>query len=104
MRRSQVLLETGVLIAYCLRLSLNQRLREAFMTLENMRPGHSCRVIAVHGEGSTYQRLLEMGLIENTVIRVIRHAPLGDPMEVGLHGYYLSLRKAEAAMVEVAHA
>lgn len=74
------------------------------MTLEKLRPGHVCRVVAVRGRGSAYQRLLEMGLIEDTEIRVIRHAPMGDPMEVRLHGYNLSLRKAEAAMVEVVHA
>jgi len=73
------------------------------MTLENIGPGQTCRVVAIRGRGTTYQRLLEMGLIEDTEIRVVRHAPMGDPMEVNLHGYNLSLRRAEAAMVEVAH-
>lgn len=73
------------------------------MTLSSVAPGKSCRIVAVHGSGITYQRLLEMGLIEDTEVRVVRHAPLGDPMEITLLGYHLSLRKAEAAMVEVRH-
>lgn len=70
-------------------------------TLQQMKPGTRCTVKKVHGEGATYQRLLEMGLIEGTVVEVIRLAPLGDPMEVNLHGFNLSLRAREAEKVEV---
>ncbi|MDJ0836433.1 MAG: FeoA family protein [Acidobacteriota bacterium] len=71
------------------------------MTLNTLSPGQSCRVKSVRGSGPTYQRLLEMGLIPDTEVQVVRLAPMGDPMEVQLHGYYLSLRKNEAAMVEI---
>ncbi len=73
------------------------------MTLNMITPGKKCKVTSVRGSGSTYQRLLEMGLIPDTELQVIRFAPLGDPMEIRLMGYHLSLRKKEAAMVEVAH-
>ena len=71
------------------------------MTLNKIRPGRKCRIKSVQGNGATYQRLLEMGLIADTELQVIRLAPMGDPMEVRLHGYHLSLRKNEAAMVTV---
>ena len=72
-------------------------------TLSEMAPGAQCTVRKIHGKGPSYQRLLEMGLIEGTSLNVVRYAPLGDPMEVRLHGYHLSLRKAEATLVEVSH-
>jgi Fe2+ transport system protein FeoA len=58
-------------------------------------------VTAVHGNGRLIQRLMEMGVVTGTRIRVVRLAPLGDPMEVELHHYLLSLRKSEAGAVEV---
>ena len=67
--------------------------------LDRCRPGEGGRVVAVEGEGAVRQRLLEMGLVEGTEVEVIRAAPLGDPIEVELHSYLLSLRKAEAAAV-----
>ena len=74
-----------------------------FRNLAQVAPGHQCTVQRVNGQGPTFQRLLEMGLIEGTDLHVIRYAPLGDPMEVRLHGYHLSLRKADAALVDVVH-
>jgi len=71
------------------------------LTLKDASIGTSCVLKKVHGSGSTFQRLLEMGLIPNTHVKVVRLAPLGDPMEIELHGYNLSLRKAEAEMVEI---
>ena len=53
------------------------------------------------GEGCAFQRLCELGFVPGAEVRVVRYAPLGDPMEVEIHGYHLSLRRAEAAMVEV---
>lgn len=71
-------------------------------TLDQLKPGQRARVHAVRGtEGTIYQRLLEMGLFEGTEIEVVRFAPLGDPMEISLHGYNLSVRKSEAKNVDV---
>ncbi len=70
--------------------------------LSDCRPGESATVVHVRGDGPVTQRLLEMGIVEGTVLRVVRIAPLGDPMEIELHNYLLSLRKAEAKHVEVA--
>lgn len=70
-------------------------------TLDKLKKGERAVVRNVLGNGALYQRLLEMGLIENTEVTVVRFAPLGDPMEITLRGYHLSLRKAEAARVEV---
>lgn len=73
------------------------------MTLNKIKPGQSCTVTRINGSGATFQRLLEMGLIPGAMVKVVRFAPMGDPMEITLHGYNLSLRKNEAAMVDVAH-
>ena len=70
-------------------------------TLDSIPPSARCRVTDVCGSYSISQRLMEMGLIEGSTIEVVRLAPLGDPMEVSLHGYHLSLRKSEASLVEV---
>jgi len=70
--------------------------------LAQLKPGQRATVKHVTVDGSAlYQRLLEMGLYEGAEVRVVRFAPLGDPMEIMLHGYNLSLRKAEAARVQV---
>ncbi|GAB4368849.1 MAG: ferrous iron transport protein A [Acidobacteriota bacterium] len=70
-------------------------------TLDCLSPTQSARVLGVRGADGLTQRLLEMGLIEGTNVEVVRLAPLGDPMELRLHGYHLSVRKSEAARVEV---
>lgn len=70
-------------------------------TLDTVSPSRRCRVTHVTGGHAISQRLMEMGLIEGSTIEVVRLAPLGDPMEVALHGYHLSLRKSEASLVEV---
>ena len=71
-------------------------------TLDQMKIGQSATVTAVGGVGSAiYQRLLEMGVFEGTTIEVIRRAPLGDPLEVRVHGYNLSVRKTEAVCIQV---
>lgn len=72
------------------------------MTLDVLDPGARCSVVRVHGTDAITQRLMEMGLIRGSEIRVVRFAPLGDPMQISLLGYHLSLRKSEAARVEVA--
>jgi ferrous iron transport protein A len=71
------------------------------LTLDNLKPGERARVHTCVGEGTTFQRLCEMGFVEGAPLRVVRYAPMGDPMEVELHDYLLSLRKSEARMVQV---
>jgi ferrous iron transport protein B len=72
------------------------------MTLDQLKPGQCATVHAVSGSGTAiYQRLLEMGVFEGAELKVVRFAPLGDPMEIQVQGYNLSLRKAEAHLIEV---
>ena len=70
-------------------------------TLNQMRPGQRLRVEAIDGENAVLQRLLEMGLLEGEEIEVLGFAPMGDPMEIRLRDYRLSLRRTEAAGVTV---
>ena len=70
-------------------------------TLVEVGPGESARVMKVGGETSAARRLMDLGLVRGTAIRVIRVAPLGDPIEVSLRGFMLTLRRSEAAQVEV---
>jgi ferrous iron transport protein A len=63
--------------------------------------GQAARVVKVQGEGSLSIRLMEMGLTPGTVVALIKRAPLGDPLEVRVRDYHVSLRKADAARVEV---
>lgn len=70
-------------------------------TLNQLRPGDSGVVRGLLGDGSLHQRLQEMGVIEGAEVEVVRIAPLGDPIEIIVQGYHLSLRKTEAAFVEV---
>jgi ferrous iron transport protein A len=70
-------------------------------TLDQLHAGEHARVQEVIGEGSLVQRLLEMGLLEGEEVEVLGFAPLGDPMEIRLRDFRLSLRRAEAARVTV---
>jgi len=70
-------------------------------TLDNLEIGQSARIRAVGGEGSRRQHFLDMGLIPDAVVKLVKYAPLGDPMEIMVHGYALTLRKADAALIEV---
>ena len=70
-------------------------------TLRNIKPGQNARVARVHGEGELQQRIMEMGLTRGVALRVQKVAPLGDPMEILVRGYSLSLRRVDAALVEV---
>ncbi|MFQ5429568.1 MAG: ferrous iron transport protein A [Phycisphaerae bacterium] len=69
--------------------------------LATLQPGESARITQVRGEAEVRHRLLEMGLTLGTQVRLVRVAPLGDPVELQLRGYRLSVRKAEAAVVTV---
>ena len=70
-------------------------------TLKNLKPNMAARVIRVHGGGALRLRIMELGLTPGTPIRVRKIAPLGDPIEIAVRGYSLSLRKADAALVEI---
>jgi ferrous iron transport protein A len=70
-------------------------------TLKDARVGETVTVVKLHGEGAVKRRIMDMGLTKGVEIYVRKLAPLGDPMELYLRGYELSLRKADAEMVEV---
>ncbi|MDY6913438.1 MAG: metal-dependent transcriptional regulator [Planctomycetota bacterium] len=70
-------------------------------TLADIKPGQKARITRIAGAAAANRRLVDMGLVRNTVVSVLRVAPLGDPMEIKVRGYNLSLRKAEAEGIEV---
>lgn len=70
-------------------------------TLKELRVGKKARVVKLHGEGAVRRRLMDMGLTRGTEVTVRRVAPFGDPIELTLRGYELSLRRADAEMVEI---
>jgi Fe2+ transport system protein FeoA len=70
-------------------------------TLDSLQAGEATRVLELRGEAEASHRLMEMGLLPGTPIKVVRYAPLGDPIEITVRGYHLSLRRAEAAGVIV---
>lgn len=72
-------------------------------TLFDLVSGDVARIVRIRGRGSKgiRQRLLDMGVVSGSEIRVERHAPLGDPVEVSIKGYYLALRMSEAKDIEV---
>jgi len=70
-------------------------------TLKDARVGETVRVVKLHGEGAVKRRIMDMGITKGVEIFVRKVAPLGDPVEVNVRGYELSLRKADAEMVEV---
>ena len=70
-------------------------------TLKRARVGETVRVVKLHGEGAVKRRIMDMGITKGVDIYVRKVAPLGDPIEVTVRGYELSLRKADAEMIEV---
>ncbi len=70
-------------------------------TLKNARVGEQVKVVKVEGEGALRQRILDMGLTKGAEVSISKVAPLGDPIEVTVRGYELSLRKQEAACIIV---
>ena len=70
-------------------------------TLKDVRVGSTVKVVKVHGEGAIKRRIMDMGITKGTRIYVRKVAPLGDPFELQVRGYELSLRKADAQMIEV---
>lgn len=71
------------------------------MTLDQIAVGKEAKIISVGGTGELRVRLLDMGLIPNTVVRVQKVAPMGDPIEIHLRGYELTIRKEDAARIDV---
>lgn len=70
-------------------------------TLKNVKIGETVKVVKLHGEGAVKRRIMDMGITKNTEVYVRKVAPLGDPIEVTVRNYELSLRKADAEMIEV---
>ena len=70
-------------------------------TLKDVNIGESARVVKLHGEGAVKRRIMDMGITRGSEVFVHKAAPLGDPMEVTVRGYELSLRKADTQMIEV---
>ena len=70
-------------------------------TLSELAPGDRGKVAKVAGDAEAARRLMEMGLMRGTTVEVIRVAPLGDPLEVRVRGFMLTLRRAEAEHIEV---
>ena len=71
------------------------------ITLDKLEIGQSAIVKTVKGSGSRRQHFLDMGMIPNAIVKIVKYAPMGDPMEVTVHGYSLTLRKADAKLIEV---
>ncbi len=70
-------------------------------TLRDAKVGQTVKVVKLHGEGAVKRRIMDMGITKGIDIYVRRVAPLGDPVEITVRGYELSIRKADAEMVEV---
>ncbi|MEG0813711.1 MAG: FeoA family protein [Clostridium sp.] len=70
-------------------------------TLRDVKVGDTITVEKLHGEGATRRRIMDMGITKGATVRVRKVAPLGDPIELTVRGYELSIRKADAEMIEV---
>ena len=70
-------------------------------TLKEAAVGSTVKVVKLHGEGAVKRRIMDMGITKNVDVYIRKVAPLGDPMEVTVRGYELSLRKADAEMIEI---
>ena len=70
-------------------------------TLRDVRIGETCKVKRIHGEGALKRRIMDMGITKGVEIYVRKVAPLGDPVEVTVRGYELSIRKSDAEWIEI---
>ena len=70
-------------------------------TLKDSKVGQTVTVVMLHGEGAVRRRIMDMGITKNVEIYIRKVAPLGDPFELNVRGYALSLRKADAEMIEI---
>ncbi len=71
------------------------------LTLKDVKIGQTVKVVKLHGEGAIKRRIMDMGITKGVEIHVRKVAPLGDPIEITVRGYELSLRKADAEMIDV---
>lgn len=71
------------------------------MTLKEIQPGERAKIARLCGEGAVKRRIMDMGLTKGTEVAVVKVAPIGDPIELDVRGYSLSIRKDEAATIEV---
>ncbi len=70
-------------------------------TLKELKVGDTARVVKLYGEGAVKRRIMDMGLMKGVDVQIRKVAPLGDPIEVTVRGYELSIRKADAEIIEV---
>ena len=70
-------------------------------TLKQAKVGSTVKVVKLHGEGAVKRRIMDMGITKGVEIHIRKVAPLGDPMELNVRGYELSVRKADAEMIEI---
>jgi ferrous iron transport protein A len=70
-------------------------------TLKELKVGESAKVVKLYGEGAIKRRIMDMGITKGVLITVRKVAPLGDPIELNLRGYELSIRKSDAEMIEI---
>ena len=70
-------------------------------TLKDVKPGQTVTIVKLHGEGAVKRRIMDMGLTKGTEVYVRKVAPLGDPIEIRIRGYELTLRKEDAAKITV---
>ena len=70
-------------------------------TLKSVKVGDTVKVVKLHGEGAVKRRIMDMGLTKGVEVHIRKVAPLGDPVEVTVRGYELSIRKADAEMIEI---
>ncbi|MEE1006314.1 MAG: ferrous iron transport protein A [Acutalibacteraceae bacterium] len=70
-------------------------------TLKSVKVGDTVKVVKLHGEGAVKRRIMDMGLTKGVEVHIRKVAPLGDPIEVTVRGYELSIRKADAEMIEI---
>ena len=71
-------------------------------TLREAKIGETVQVVKIHGEGAVKRRIMDMGITKGVEVYIRKVAPLGDPVEVTVRGYELSIRKADAEMIEIA--
>ncbi len=71
------------------------------MTLGDLKPGQEGTVVSIGEKGPIRRRIMDMGVTPGTLVKVIKVAPLGDPIEINIRGYELSLRKSEASQIQI---
>lgn len=71
------------------------------MGLNDLKSGQKAKIMKINAKGKLLHKLLDMGFVSGTDIKVVREAPLYDPMELKIHNYFISLRKSEAGLIEV---